>query len=225
MTDTQRKWGAWIIGAIAFLYFGKAAHHATAKDLAQEASGQQVIPLDASNEEKQGVALIAEEIQAFKTFQLRKDALEKKSTLTNINKPASMASPVIAAETLDDVAEYCEARQQEKSTLASVFARINVNQPVYLTDYFVASHNWCVAETNLYTFAKDPALNIHIDPADGKLIFPKAAPLNTYHVRLAAVYDARDKFLVAEKTLLAESDKEQKSDGVTNKDYGLPGKQ
>lgn len=220
MTGTKNKWIGWVIAGF-FILGGIAHHKLTVKDLAREASGQQATPSDATNEEKQGVALVSEELQAGKTFQLRLDAFKKTDTFVHLNKTASMANPTVASRSLSDITDYCNARKELRDSLASVFVRANVNMTMYIFNYFEASHQWCIAETDLYNFVLNPALKVHVDPADGTLIFPTTADVNTFEDHLKATKEAREQFLQAEKTLRAEIAKEQKEDGVTNSDYGF----
>lgn len=85
MTDSTKKWIGWAVGIFFISWAGY--RQLTVKNIAQEASGQQAIPLNASDEEKQDVALVREELQAFKTFDARSAVLAKKSTFANLGKP------------------------------------------------------------------------------------------------------------------------------------------
>jgi hypothetical protein len=226
VNDAQRKTRAWVLGIAAFLFFGNLAHRQlTVKDLAQEASGQKEVPYDASNGERQGVKLISGEIQAVNSFRSRRDAFVKTDTHAHLNAAESMANPTVASQSLKDIANYCAAGEGMRTSVTSTFVQANTNMPMYIFNEFEARAQWCQAETDLYQFVLNPTLDVHIDPADGKLIFPTTADVDAYRVRMKAVKEATDKFMQTDKTFREESAKEMKRDGTTLSDYGFQGNQ
>jgi hypothetical protein len=214
----------WIAALIVFLLVrGIDSYQSprTPKDLVREASGQQPIPSNASDKEKQAVALIAQILEINKENTASNDAFEQTFTGRNLLKPETLSSPDVAARSLIEVENYCRTQKAYIRQIQQLLTQAEqidggTTDLSWMNNQYNAALAFCSATENLYQYASDPVRKIRI--INGKVFITGA---EGYNERIKAVNDAAKKLLATTRAFEEEQNKGRQKDNITPQDYDV----
>jgi hypothetical protein len=226
-TSATAKKSTWVVvGVVVVIVIGLRAlyapHSVTAHDLVQEASGQRAVQPNASPEEKQSVALIAQVIAIHKEGDNLNTSFGKTFTGAHLLEPVTFSSTEVASQSFEDVSAYCTSTMDVANRTRFAFSQVKQIDSNDHTDFswatkeFTAANEWCTATKILYQYASDPTRSVHVSGGIVRIV-----GVGGYNERIETVNAASKKLAAAQATFEKAQEKERQEDGTTPSDYGF----